>query len=131
MHDLLILGASNEILRVGYAKHLRDWGWRIANWSVGGCGSSAGVYSLLKQRPVRAELALLSYEINDFATLEQGVRSEQEIHENWKWMVFRLRELDIVPVLLILTRSRRGRFFTSAARRLQIAVGPGAGSALR
>lgn len=122
MFDLIYLGASNEIAINGYTKHLSRRGWKSLNLSVGGCGSSAGVYQILKNRPVGARLAILSYEINELSTLEQGLRTELEILDNWNWIVYYLRSVNIIPVLLILPRVKGGKFFSSRARSVELGI---------
>lgn len=44
MYDLIVLGASNEILLDGYVVHMTQTrGKSVINLSLGACGSSAGV----------------------------------------------------------------------------------------
>ncbi len=120
MYDLIVLGASNEILLDGYVVHMSQARAKsVINLSLGACGSSAGVYRWLGAQDVQAPVALLSYEINEFATMYTGLRSDDDIARNWRWLVNDLRNRGIVPVLLILPRAISGRLVAIAARDLQ------------
>ena len=114
---LMVLGASNEIMRGGWVSSLDQY--NIENHSIGASSSTAGIFSYVKSNLKMAKFAILSYEMNEHVIASRGLLSEGEIWENWIWLTSKLRCDGTIPVILILPRTDKNGIITTTTRDLQ------------
>lgn len=117
---ILVLGASNEIMRGGWLSDLSAY-W-IENLSIGASSSTAGIFSYAKKAAGNAKVAILSYELNEDTIRHRGLLTEAEIRNNWIWLTSQLRRNGTEPVILILPRAKDGSLVTTITRDLQRAL---------
>ena len=115
---VIVLGASNEISPLGWTKSLTET-CDLIKGSIGASSSSAGIWSLLKMGDIRADFAVLSYELNEDEIFSKGLISELRIRENWRWLFLKCRSMGIEPVLLILPKLKGGIFCEGKVKLIQ------------
>lgn len=105
--NLLVLGASNEIITSGYIYQMNKMD--INNLSIGGSCVSAGVFSFIKfmeEKPdCNFDFTILNYELNEHLIINNAnLRTVDEVLSMWDWLIVQNKINDIKPVIIVLPR---------------------------